>query len=70
MPLYEVKVEQVSTVYYDIEAETEEEARANFTEGFMSAEFVEREEIISVSYDEPFDDESDPFDENFEEEDE
>lgn len=57
MALYEVAVRQVSTVYYEVEALSEDAAAEKFSRDNFASEFVESEEVIRVTaYDNRFDD--------------
>lgn len=48
MPLYEVEVKQVSTVFYEVEAKDAEAARTAWSREHYLSEFVESEEVVNV----------------------
>lgn len=70
MPLYEVEVKQVSTVYYAVEAKDADAARTAWSRENYLSEFVDTEEVVNViAEDDRFDDDV-VFDESYDYEDE
>lgn len=60
MALYEVKVKQTSTVYYEVEAPNADAAAEQFSRENFMCEFVDDEEVVEVrDYDDRFDDDED-----------
>lgn len=67
MPLYEVEVKTVSSVYYLIEAQDEDDARARWATGTENGEFVEHEDVVDViAHDDRFEDDDEQLTDEYE----